>query len=291
MKVFKRLGSVITLLKARHLFMASVAACWALLSFGVVLAMQQPAPASTPKIYLSPQRLTAEKGDIIRWNIRITPGTPVDTVTAKVRYDESRLEYKQADYKTSPFTAQVPAIVDASTVMVQATRFGGTHTEDAMIAELSFVAKKSGAHEINLVGGNAAVAGTATHPRIEDAKPDPATEAEAAQCDGSDCARQFVSANVKASDLIIAENISLFDKSSQAVIGWVETPLKSVGLSSFAVRTMSPWVLAAVGALGIGGVSSAVAHWLHGHPGAVRRAWRRASLLINKKASQDGGNI
>src|SRR5712691_9790796 len=47
--------------------------------------------ASTGTIYLSPPSQSIQNGNSVTLNLRVTPGTAIDTVSASVSYDASKL--------------------------------------------------------------------------------------------------------------------------------------------------------------------------------------------------------
>lgn len=121
-------------------------------------------------LYLAANELSLTAGKAATATIRIEPGTPIDTVTATLRFDQAKLAYSSVAYTDSPFTTQVPATSTDSSVTVQAAKFGGpTVSSDAVIATVTFMAKQSGVTTLGL-SGNAARAGVATNPLVNGAR-------------------------------------------------------------------------------------------------------------------------
>lgn len=134
----------------------------------VLVIFQKVAYVASGNIYVTPPKAAIHKDDEVRAVIRITPNTPIDTVTATVQYDEDAFTYKTASYSGSPFSSQIPAIVKGTTITVQSAKFGGsTVDDDALVATLTFVAKKDNAAMPKITYGNAAHAGLATDPTVE----------------------------------------------------------------------------------------------------------------------------
>ncbi|QQS20308.1 hypothetical protein IPL85_02580 [Candidatus Saccharibacteria bacterium] len=128
---------------------------------------QQVLPAtSMGNMYLAPEAPQAKQGDPLAVNVRIEPGTPIDTVVARLQFNPDQLTYTSVSYQNSPFATQIPIVVTSNRVTVESAKFGnGPVTADSLIAQVTFTAKQTGVAELTL-SGDAAYAGVATHPTI-----------------------------------------------------------------------------------------------------------------------------
>lgn len=220
------------LMKPHHIPIAIIVLAALVLSTGLVLTLiQRPAPASTGNIYLTTPTVTAEKDAEVRFTLRINPGARIDTVTATVKYDASKLSYKKAEYPDSPFASQIPATNKDSTVTVQVAKLGGQTVEsDAFVATLVFTALKSGTHTLDLTAGNAAHAGVATNPALMGkAVEQPIAGNGAAQAVTAAQASQNSTNSPNNSPLVLATNP-------------VAGALQAIGVSKSAARQAAPWV-------------------------------------------------
>lgn len=153
----------------RHLPYLIIAVIALALLVGLVMSLLQKDPHTTSgNLYLTPKTASASKGSDISYTVRLSPDSPVDTVTATLSYDASKLTYKSVSYKNSPFSVQIPAITKSGSVTVQAAQFNGKITTDSFVASVVFTALDNGSPEVKLVG-NAAYAGVATNPTINGA--------------------------------------------------------------------------------------------------------------------------
>jgi hypothetical protein len=154
--------------KPRHIPFILLAIIALILSVGLVLTLlQTKAPASSGNIYLENASVSADKGDTVKFAVRIAPGAKIDTVTATAEYDEDRLEYAKTEYTDSPFGSQIPATESGDKITIQSAKLGGeTVNSDAYVATIIFTAQESGSQKLALVDGNAAHAGVATNPSV-----------------------------------------------------------------------------------------------------------------------------
>lgn len=132
----------------------------------LVAVFQRTAPAGTGNLYVTERSVSKEANQEVTYTVRINPITTVDTVTATLSYDPNDLTFKSVDYKDSPFTVQVPAIKEKSSVTIQAAQFNGAIKKDSLFARVTFQATRSGNHSVTLSAGNAAHAGVATYPAL-----------------------------------------------------------------------------------------------------------------------------
>lgn len=151
--------------RRRHIALAVLIVVLVALLTGLVLSLNQKSPTSSGNIYMTPKSAHVNKGSDVTYTIRVTPGTPIDTVTATLTYDAAKLSYKSASYNESPFSVQIPAIKKTGSVMIQSAQFNGKVTNDSYIASLTFTALENGSPKVKL-SGNAAYQGVATNPAI-----------------------------------------------------------------------------------------------------------------------------
>ena len=153
----------------RHLPYLIIAVIALALLAGLVLSLlQKDAQTTSGNLYLTPKNTSASKGSDVSYTVRLSPDSPVDTVTATLSYDASKLAYKSVSYTNSPFSVQIPAITKSGSVTVQAAQFNGKITTDSFVASVIFTALDNGSPEVKLAG-NAAYAGVATNPAINGA--------------------------------------------------------------------------------------------------------------------------
>ena len=150
-----------------HIVLTVIALAFVALSVGLVFSLLQKDTSthSGNLYYLTSKYGSIDKGSDITYTVRLAPETPVDTVTATLSYDASKLTYKSVSYKDSPFSTQIPAINKAGSLMIQSAKFHGNVTQDSFVASVVFTATESGSPEVKLAG-NAALAGIATNPTI-----------------------------------------------------------------------------------------------------------------------------
>lgn len=121
---------------------------------------------SSGNIYLSPANPKVAKGEKLQLNLRISPGTPVDTVVASISFDSHQLKYDAVSYDGSAFTTQIPANVTDGKVSIQTAKFGGERVVgDSLVATVTFIALDTVTPKLTL-DGNAASIGIATYPTI-----------------------------------------------------------------------------------------------------------------------------
>lgn len=166
--LLRKLKQAFSRLRTHHIPFLVIGLIALLLSVGLVVTLlQKEAPATSGNIYLAKAETAVQKGSEARFDVRITPGTRIDTVTATARYDTSKLTFKSAAYSNSPFTSQIPATAQSGMVTVQAAKLGGqTVEDDAFVATLVFTALMSGDARLELTDGNAARAGSPTNPTV-----------------------------------------------------------------------------------------------------------------------------
>lgn len=129
-------------------------------------SLYQVVHAATGTMYVSLSKSTAQKGDAVTADVRINPGTAVDTVTATVKFDSTRLSYQGVTYGGSPFSTQIPGSVTSNSLTFSSAYLGGSVSSDSFIARLSFtVIGSSGTASVSLTG-NAARNGNATNPAV-----------------------------------------------------------------------------------------------------------------------------
>ncbi len=202
------------------------------LSIGLVLTlMQKDAPASSGNIYLSKASVAAQKDQEARFDVRITPGAHIDTVTATAKYDKSKLAFKSAVYTDSPFTSQIPATDQDGQVTVQTAKLGGqTVDSDAFVATLVFTSLTAGTQTLELTDGNAAKAGTATNPTISGK-----TIARSTSQSTSGASQSSANAGEAADE---PKDTSIIDAASQPIVA----VLKAVGVAPQTAQRAAPWV-------------------------------------------------
>lgn len=216
-----------------HIPLIVVALAAVVLSVGLVLTlMQQKAPASSGNIYLAQASVAAEKDAEVRFDVRITPGAHIDTVTATAKYDPSKLTFTSASYTDSPFGSQIPAVNQDGRVTVQAAKLGGQTVEsDAFVATLVFTALTAGTQTVELTDGNAARAGTATNPTVSGKT----VTRPASQSTGSASGQSGTDGQEAADD---TQDDSIIGAASQPVAAL----LSAVGVSPQTAQRAAPWV-------------------------------------------------
>ena len=123
------------------------------------------AHASTGTIYLSPSSQSIQNGSSFTLNLRVNPGTAIDTVSASVGFDASKLSLTGVSCSGSPFTPV--QCTSANPVTIASAILGSTVSTDSFVASLTFKALTgSGSSGITVSGdtayaGNAIGAGTA----------------------------------------------------------------------------------------------------------------------------------
>ncbi len=144
-------------------------AAFTILSLGISTAALQHASAATGSIYLSSTSSTVLVGNTIDVNLRVNPGTNVDTVDASVSYDATKLQFVSADCSGSPFTTPYPSCPTSGNPVHFTSLLlgGGTVSTDSFVGKITFKAlASSGSTALNVSGdtayqGNAIGAGTA----------------------------------------------------------------------------------------------------------------------------------
>lgn len=150
----------------RHLPYIIIAVIALALLVGLVFSLlQKDSQTNSGDLYITPKNASASKNSDVTYVVRLSPDTPVDTVTATLSYDASKLSYKSVSYTNSPFGAQIPAIKKTGSVTIQSAKFDGDVTRDAFVASVVFTALDGGPADVKL-SGNAAQAGVATNPTI-----------------------------------------------------------------------------------------------------------------------------
>jgi hypothetical protein len=118
-------------------------------------------------LYLTSSTTTVKKGSVVAVNVRIDPGTDIDTVTAAVTYNASQLSVKDVSYGGSPFATQLqePDDVKPGSYGFTSVKLGGTPiATDSFVATVSFSVQASGGTVAIGLTGNAARSGTMTSP-------------------------------------------------------------------------------------------------------------------------------
>lgn len=211
------------------------------LSIGLISALQtRQVYSATGDMYLvlGP---TVQNGGELQTTVKINPGTKVDTVTASVSYDTDALTYKEVKYTASPFSDQIPAIVKNGIITIQSAKLGGqTIDSDALIAILTFTAKKNNPVPPKLIYGNAARAGVATNPTISGNKADKDTDPFAVTEQTNQTNGQSVPDDGKSDDLLSAP-VSLLQK---------------VGITKGAAIQAAPWFVGILLTLLLAGLTS-----------------------------------
>ena len=210
--------------KPHHIPFIVIALAMLVLSVGLVLTLlQKRAPATTGDIYLEKTKVAAKEGEEVRFVAMINPGAPIDTVTTTARFDEANLKYQKTEYTQSPFASQIPATMAGNQITVQSAKLGGnTVNASSLIATLVFTALKSGTHTIDLMYGNAARAGVATHPTIMGKVVEDPLLTNKSQTSGKGA----------------LEESSPLTFAAAPLVGM----LKSAGVSSDAAKRVAPWL-------------------------------------------------
>lgn len=152
-------------LQPHHIALSIAALTTLVFSVGLVISLLQKNPSASGNLYITPKSASVSKDSEVTYTVRLSPGTPVDTVTATLHYDASKLSYKSTSYKSSPFDIQIPAIQKARSITLQSAQYNGNVTRDSLVASVVFTALENGTPEIKLTG-NAAHAGVATNPTL-----------------------------------------------------------------------------------------------------------------------------
>lgn len=131
------------------------------------LVLRNQTPPIQGNVYLTPASLSFKKDAEVQLNVRMTPGTPIDTVTATLGYDPSLLAYKTVTYNNSPFDSQIPATNTNQKITLQVAKLGGEAvSDDAFVGTVIFTALRDGSTRPTLSAGNAARAGKAVNPNL-----------------------------------------------------------------------------------------------------------------------------
>lgn len=220
--------------KRQHIPYITIGLAALILSVGLVLTfLQTDAPASTGNAYLEKPTISAKKDETVKYAVRITPGTHIDTVTATVKYDKQRLSFQKAEYTNSPFSSQIPATTADNTITVQSAKLGGeTISTDALIAVLVFKAEQSGSQTVTLVDANAARAGIATNPTVMGKIIDRPSATSGASAQGSASA-----------DTVSDSNASPLAKVVSPVTEPIASLLQAAGVSPGTAKRAAIWVV------------------------------------------------
>ncbi len=152
--------------KKQWIIIGSIAVVIAGAIAATYLLWRRTEPA-TGRLYLAQPTQRVTKGEEVPVAVRIDSYQPIDTVTATIHYDPEILQYKESTYDKARFDSSLPTITSQDTVMIQAAILGGkTMQEDAPVATLIFTARTDGNPSLSLSGGDAVLAGVATHPQL-----------------------------------------------------------------------------------------------------------------------------
>lgn len=136
-----------------------------IVAFASLLALQAQA-ASAGQLYLTTASTTVQQGSTVSLAVRLTPGVAVNTVTATVSFDSSKLSYQGVSYGGSPFTTPLPSTINSGSITIGGVRLGDTVTSDALVGNVTFIARAgSGSTTVGLTG-NAANQGAYTNPAV-----------------------------------------------------------------------------------------------------------------------------
>lgn len=127
-----------------------------------VLAVFRSFAATTAEFYVTPATTSVTAGQSFAVQVRINPGTTVDTVDVHIGYNPAVLQYVSADSSTSPFTTQVVANGGNGDIALTRTVLApGSVSSDALIATVTFTALASNGTVPLTLTGNVAYQGAA----------------------------------------------------------------------------------------------------------------------------------
>lgn len=212
------------------LIVIAVATVVTLIGF-ILAVLLQPSQAGSGDIYLKEKTQSANASQDITYEVRVRPGTAIDTVTATLSYNTSALTYKSAVYTDSPFTTQIPAIAQDGSVTLQAAQFNGKIRDDSLFARVTFTASRADKHTVKLSAGNAALAGVATYPSLNGTAQD-IKKLRKADCQGSSCTTDTT--NNSGGGVVQTDN---------PILGTSRSLLQSSGLSAPAAQRGAPWLI------------------------------------------------
>lgn len=122
---------------------------------GGVLAFNT-AQAATGKLYLTPASPNVNYGKNVTLNLRLTPGTAVNGVTASVTFDTAKLKYVSINTSSSAFPIQLSQKVSGGTITLDRGILNSTGTnKDGLVASITFQSRVYSGTTTVGVNGNA----------------------------------------------------------------------------------------------------------------------------------------
>jgi len=122
---------------------------------GGVLAFNT-AQAATGKLYLTPASPNVNYGKNVTLNLRLTPGTAVNGVTASVTFDTAKLKYVSINTSSSAFPIQLSQSVNGGTITLDRGILNSTGTnKDGLVASITFQSRVYNGTTTVGVSGNA----------------------------------------------------------------------------------------------------------------------------------------
>jgi hypothetical protein len=117
-------------------------ACTAVIAALLLLPAQAFAASAT--VYVSPANSSVTKGGAVVVSLRVSSGSPMNAVEARLNFDGTKLQYAGISYGDSPFDIGVSPSVTGSSVKVSRASTSGSHTGDKLVASVTLSAVASG---------------------------------------------------------------------------------------------------------------------------------------------------
>jgi hypothetical protein len=115
--------------------------------------------AATGTIYLTPSSQSIQNGSSFTLNLRVNPGTAIDTVSANVGFDAAKLSLTAISCSGSPFTPVQCA--SGNPAQIASAILGSSTSADSFVASLTFKALVGSGTSSVTVSGDTAYAGNA----------------------------------------------------------------------------------------------------------------------------------
>jgi hypothetical protein len=125
---------------------------------------------NTGTLYQSPATKSVNIGTSFTEDVRLTPNTTVDGVSATLSYDQTKLQFVSVDGGSSPFDLELGAQTGGSgTVTVSRGTLGNGVSTDSLVATVTFKALAGSGTSVIQTAGNATKNGGYTNPSTTNA--------------------------------------------------------------------------------------------------------------------------
>lgn len=116
--------------------------------------------ASSAQFYLTPSTVSVATGQTFTVDLRINPGTTIDTVDATLQYDPAVLQYDSTNVTNSAFPTEIISNGGGGVVKLTRTALSPlTVSSDSLIASFTFTALKATTSSTLQLTGNVAYQG------------------------------------------------------------------------------------------------------------------------------------